>query len=226
MMRNEGVDRPHRDSPGTGRRRLLDHLDEANSSTLCEQKRGHLFVRTKGIVNRISISGLLICIIILIGCGKYSRDVNKSESSQLCGGLQIVTTQHEFENALKTEYQILAKNRSFCVPPNNYDPTVVEANTVRLVKAGDHVAGSASLPRAVMFMKPEKYEETINPFGRAYSLSVASGGPTVWNVLPGDYRMVLQYKTGKCVGKMSTEVCLVASEPFRILNGSDFVVEE
>ena len=163
---------------------------------------------------------------MLIGCGKYSRGVNKSESSQQCGSLQIVATQQEFEKGLEVEYQILAKNRSFCVPPNNYDPSVVEANAVHLVKAGDHVAGSASLPRAVMFMKPPIYEETINAFGRAYSLSVASGGPTVWNVTPGDYRMVLQYKTGKCAGKMPTEVCLVASEPFRILNGSDFVVEE
>jgi hypothetical protein len=41
-----GVDRPNRDPPGTGQRRLFNVSEEANYSTVFESKSGHLFMRT------------------------------------------------------------------------------------------------------------------------------------------------------------------------------------
>lgn len=143
-----------------------------------------------------------------------------------CGRVDIVSTRQVVGTLSEVQARIVLQSGRVCVPRLDYSSDVAEAWPVFVMPADEHVNGRASLSEPLMFQDVTSRVRKGDYFLSLDFRDVRSGGPIVFKVPAGDYRLVLRYQTGHCAGKWFDTTCLSVSEPFRISSDREFTIEK
>jgi hypothetical protein len=143
-----------------------------------------------------------------------------------CGHAEIRNVDTSSKNALQISYVVEFQGGGFCIAARDYAPAVIHARPVELRAAGEAYRQTEALPSPLLFESASRWKGMVNPFGGPYLLHAASGGPPVYEVPPGEYRLILKYTVSPCAGSMSEVVCTSESPIFRIEEPISFVQED
>ena len=180
--------------------------------------------RSNGAARCTALAATLCCGMVLSSCTMRAGPQSGIESLD-CGGVQIQVVENKYRTALDIKYSVAAGGAGFCVPDSRYDHRSPEAIAIVLIPADDNFSQGTMLSQPLRFERASGLDARVNALGSPYYLDVATGGPIVYDVPPGEYRLLLRYRKGKCGGAMFSAVCTTESEVFIVEESQEFVVE-
>lgn len=183
----------------------------------------------RGLVRKtVSMHRPVLCMMLVYLCawamGCVGLRSQATESSLVCGGVEIVAASDSFQHSFDIEYRVTS-SQPYCVMDGWIGGPEVPTSPVELWPAGAAPVPELEVP--VRFAHAQKVSFNRDPSVLSLETSAADvpvGGPRL-DVPPGNYRLFLRYQTGKCDGSMGRRTCLESSEVFEIRESMEFAIE-